>query len=58
MRDEIDGRLWAEHHTEFSASVAELFVRIGKGLKRLHERQWNAPWRQGAGRRVNRPGHA
>jgi hypothetical protein len=50
MRDEIDGRMWVEHHDAFSRSIAELFAAIKPGLARLHAIEWDAPWRRrGAG---------
>ncbi|HEY0044075.1 MAG TPA: hypothetical protein VGB62_05950 [Allosphingosinicella sp.] len=58
MRDEMDGRLWAEHHQQFSDDLGKLFDGIAAGLKRLHQMQWSAPWRRDAGHRAGRPGHA
>ena len=58
MRDEMDGRIWAEHHHEISAGLGTLFDGLAKGLKRLHDIQWSAPWRRETGSRVKRPGHA
>lgn len=50
MRDEIDGRIWAEHGQAFSEDLAKLLARIGAaigtGLRRLNEMQFDAPWRR------------
>ena len=46
MRDEIDGRLWAEHGHAFSEGVARLFGEISLSLERLHALQFDAPWRR------------
>jgi hypothetical protein len=53
MRDEIDGRMWAEHH------VAEFFTAARTALARLHDLQWDAPWRRdGTLPKITRPGQA
>jgi hypothetical protein len=44
MRDEIDGRLWAEHGHAFSESMTRLFKEIAISLERLHALQFDAPW--------------
>ena len=49
MRDEIDGRIWTEHHTELSASLDRLFRNIGNAFRRLHDIQFSAPWRNSGG---------
>lgn len=57
MRDEIDSRMWIEHHAAFSRSVGGLFGSLKAGLaslkpalERLHSLEWDAPWRhRGAG---------
>ena len=54
MRDEIDGRIWVEHHGAFSEDLAKLFANIGEGFKRLTEIQFDAPWKHDA----RGPGHA
>ncbi|MBV8685361.1 MAG: hypothetical protein JOZ90_01735 [Alphaproteobacteria bacterium] len=46
MRDEIDGRLWVEHHQAFSASVASFLGEVALGLRRLNEWQFEAPWQR------------
>ena len=58
MRDEIDGRIWVEHHAAFSEDLAKLFAaaatNILAGFKRLTEIQFDAPWKH----EVRGPGHA
>ncbi|HYW16753.1 MAG TPA: hypothetical protein VE891_11465 [Allosphingosinicella sp.] len=58
MRDEIDSRIWVEHHGAFSEDLAKLFAavaaNIGAGFKRLVEIQFDAPWKHDA----RGPGHA
>ena len=51
MRDEMDARIWVEHHAEFSRSIAGLFAKLKPALDRIHAFEWDAPWRRnGAGR--------
>lgn len=45
MRDEIDGRLWAEHHAAFSDSIGRALKAAGEAFRRLHDIQFSAPWR-------------
>ena len=58
MRDEIDGRIWVQHHGAFSEDLAKLFAaaaaHIGEGFRRLTEIQFDAPWKHDA----HGPGHA
>ena len=35
MRDEIDGRIWAAHHEEFSASIDAAIAELGAKARRL-----------------------
>ena len=58
MRDEMDGRIWAEHHQEISAGLGRLLGGFAAGLKRLNDLQWSAPWRREARGHGDRPGHA
>ncbi|HEX6375522.1 MAG TPA: hypothetical protein VFZ91_07350 [Allosphingosinicella sp.] len=53
MRDEIDSRIWVEHGHAFSESLAGFLAAAGKGLKRLNEIEFEAPWKRdvrGSGR--------
>ena len=58
MRDEMDARIWVEHHEDFSRSIDALAARVRSvfsslkpALARIHAFEWDAPWRrQGAGR--------
>lgn len=45
MCDEIDGRIWVEHHFAFSDAVAGFFSRLDDGFRRLQAIQYQAPWR-------------
>jgi hypothetical protein len=58
MRDEMFGRMWVAHHQEFSNDLGRFLARagavIGSALKRLHEVEFDAPWK----REVRRPGQA
>ena len=51
MRDEIDGRIWAEHHTDFSNAIAAGLAKIMASLRALNRIQFDAPWRRDAKRR-------
>ena len=46
MRDLIEARLWADHGHQFSEDLHRLFVGTRDALARLHELQWDAPWRK------------
>jgi hypothetical protein len=52
MRDEIDSRIWTEHHQNFSEDVASLLAAIGASvgtaLRRLNEIEFEAPWKRDA----------
>jgi hypothetical protein len=58
MRDEMDGRIWAEHHQAYSSGIAAAFAgaaaNLAAGFKRLNEIQFDAPWKRG----VRGPGQA
>jgi len=57
MRDEMDARMWVEHHTEFSKSIdllidrlKSVFAGLKPALDHIHSFEWDAPWRRtGAG---------
>ena len=44
MRDEIDGRLWVNHHQDFSRSLRALADAVRIAFRKLHEIQFDAPW--------------
>lgn len=50
MRDEIDGRIWADHHQAFSEDLDKFFARIGSAvgiaLRRLNQIEFDAPWKR------------
>ena len=46
MRDVIEARLWADHGHFLSEDLHRLFVATRDGLARLHELQWDSPWRK------------
>lgn len=52
MRDEMDGRIWVEHHQAFSEDLAKFFAGIaaavGTGFRRLNEIEFDAPWKRDA----------
>ena len=45
MRDEIDARIWSEHHEQFSKDLARLFDAIRVTFCKLARIQFSAPWR-------------
>ncbi|SMF61789.1 hypothetical protein [Allosphingosinicella indica] len=45
MRDEFEGRLWADHGTDFARTVDQLLADIGQVFSRLAQIQFAAPWR-------------
>ena len=51
MRDEIDARLWNEHHTAFSDSITAALETVMASLYALNRIQFDAPWRRVARRR-------
>ena len=58
MRDEMDSRIWVEHHQAFSDGSGELLRhrrrQFGAAFRRLNEIEFDAPWK----RDVRGPGHA
>ena len=58
MRDEIDSRIWVDHHNAFSEDLARFFAttaaNIGAAFRRLNEIEFDAPWKRDA----RGPGHA
>lgn len=44
MRDEIDSRLWVEHHQAFSSTVGALLGQAAEAFRRLNAIQFDAPW--------------
>jgi hypothetical protein len=56
MRDEIDGRLWAEHGHQLSDGLHTLLTTIRGTFANIHRRRWDAPWRHSS--RSHRPGQA
>ena len=45
MRDEIDGRLWAEHGPALAENLVQLLRSVGSAWERLQAGKFNAPWR-------------
>lgn len=58
MRDEIDGRIWVDHHAAFSEDLATFFATlaasVGSAFERLNAIEFDAPWRRDS----RGPGHA
>ena len=48
MHDEIDGRLWAQHHQDFSEMVHRVADQVRTALNLLHHVQFDAPWKKRA----------
>lgn len=44
LRDEFEGRLWADHHHQFSDFAAGLFRDAAVVFRRLTARLYDAPW--------------
>jgi hypothetical protein len=55
MRDEMDARIWVEHHEDFSNGIASLLASIGNAFRRLQNIRFDAPWKR---EDVERPGQA
>jgi hypothetical protein len=49
MRDDFLTRDWADHHGSFAVDINKLLRTISTNLARLHEYQFDAPWRARAG---------
>jgi hypothetical protein len=45
MRDEMDGRLWAEHGREFSDFVGRVVDKLADVFAEMSRVQFDAPWR-------------
>ncbi|MGV3771193.1 MAG: hypothetical protein ACO1NM_14275 [Sphingobium phenoxybenzoativorans] len=50
MRDEIDGRIWADNHKAISAGFGDLLKAIMQAFCVLNHIEYAAPWRAVAGR--------
>lgn len=48
LRDEFEGRLWADHHHQFSDAAAALFNDTAHAFRRLTARLYDAPWQRSA----------
>ena len=46
MRDEIDGRMWVEHGTDFCEQIRQVARSLARGWSRLNAIQFDAPWRR------------
>ncbi|MFC7498351.1 hypothetical protein ACFQRC_03850 [Enterovirga sp. GCM10030262] len=46
MHEQFDSRLWAEHGSQISASIAEAFRKLGEAFKTLNRIAFDAPWRR------------
>lgn len=44
MRDEMDNRMWNEHHEAFSASIAVAIDKLRAVFKQLYCHNFSAPW--------------
>jgi phage gp16-like protein len=44
MRDEMDSRMWNEHHEDFSASIADAIDKLRAVFKQIHRHNFCAPW--------------
>jgi hypothetical protein len=45
MRDELDSRIWAENHSQFSADLARALEAIRITFCKLARIQFSAPWK-------------
>lgn len=45
MRDEMDSRIWVEHHADFSAFLGRAIDNVLAGFERLVAIEFDAPWR-------------
>lgn len=50
MKDDFLTRDWADHQNAFARDINKLFRTIAASLARLHEYQFDAPWRTPASR--------
>lgn len=46
LRDEFEGRLWADHHHILSEQAAGLFADTALVFRRLTARLYDAPWQR------------
>ena len=44
MHEQFDSRLWAEHGSQITASMADMFHKAGEAFKALIEIEFDAPW--------------
>ena len=46
MHEPFDTRAWADHGHELSASLHQVFVKIGETFRKLSEIEFDAPWQR------------
>ena len=45
MRDEMDARMWVEHHDGLGVAARRIAAQLKVTLRALHRVQFDAPWR-------------
>lgn len=48
MLDEMEARIWQQHHQAFGDQIAILFRSFWRGFKAAHAHLYDAPWRKRA----------
>ncbi len=46
MRDEMDARIWVEHHHGLGEAASRIAAQARAALRALHRIQFDAPWRR------------
>ena len=46
MHEPFDTRAWADHGHELSASLHQVFVKIGETFRKLSDIEFDAPWQK------------
>ncbi len=48
MNEDYSTREWADNHASLGEGIRNLLHTISESLEKLNEKQFEAPWRQGA----------
>jgi hypothetical protein len=51
MRDELFDRDFQAARADFFAGIERLAKLVADGLRLLHRKQWDAPWKKAGGRK-------
>lgn len=47
MNEDFASRAWADNHAKLTTSFGEVLATIGRAMRVLNEKQFEAPWKSG-----------